>query len=282
MQRRSPIQRLVGLALATVIAMLAASSATADEVEAAQSKRLNGDEIRSQILGHAFIGYYRAHDGAPQTLNAYFSAGGKYFAYVSEEDEPIDVAIKSFEVTEDRLCWHDIGVMKPARVDRCFGVYVFTEDKSWSGYMQDEQDAKVIVALDSAFDADSTAVESRWANWESIRQEAGTLDAFAKLEEVSVNPFRFRGKLQIVIGYFEQMIGDATGRFRTRDGNSLVVRGIPNDMFEKEEQDAVMVGEFIDTMRVTEDGNDRYLPVMIAKATRLCAKKGCKDYIDRY
>jgi len=263
---------------ATFVLLLAGLSAHAEE-----TRRLSGDEIRSQILGHEFLSHFRSDEGTGLTeMKAYFSTAGKLVVQLTKDDKPIDLGIETFEVKEDLLCLHDHRLMKSDRADRCFAAYVEVAEKSWSGRLVDQEDKDAIVPLDTSLDADSAEVDAQWANWESIRQEVGSVDSFGVLDEIALNPFRFAGKVQIMRGTFRQMIGDHRGAFDTQsraDQNRIfIVDGVSNEAFQKEGQSAVIVGDFTGSLQVTIDGNDRFLPVMTAKAVRLCEKDSCEDF----
>jgi hypothetical protein len=201
---------------------------------------------------------------------------------LTKDDKPFDIGIETFEMKGDLLCLHDLRLMKTERPDRCFAAYVDTMDKSWSGHLVDEQNSDDSVPLENSLGADSADIDARWARWEGIRQEAGSIDSFGILEEIALNPFRFAGKIQIMRGSFKQMIGDHRGWFESDGRNqqigNFIVEGVSDELFQKEGQAAVIVGEFTGNLQLTVEGNDRFLPVMTAKAVRLCETSSCEDY----
>jgi hypothetical protein len=149
--------------------------------------------------------------------------------------------------------------------------------------LADSQDADARIPLDSDFGIDTDEIEKRLGNWESIRKEAGPIDAFVGLREISVNPFLYAGKVLVIKGGFHQMVGDGRAWFKgigmhsTYDDN-FIVDGIPNDLFYKQEQQAILIVETGGTFRMTREGNDEFLPLFTAKAARLCETDTCGDY----
>ncbi|WP_395019236.1 hypothetical protein [Dongia sp.] len=245
--------------------------------------RLTGAEIKARIYDHEGGGSYApTYDPDRVRVVTYFSPAGKVLIQQYKGRSPAAVSTAVFELKEDRLCFHDLGLMNADRPDRCFAAYAKMKgDEVLTTYLLDEQDKRTGIPLDSLRQLVPGAAYQRWARWEVLRQDSGPIDGFGSMDEISRNPFRFKGKVLLVAGRFLQMIGEHRGLFESRPGyQQFVVDGISTDWFRSEDDAAIFVGKFSGSLRMTQEGSDRFLPIMTAKAARLCQEKSCADFVE--
>jgi hypothetical protein len=264
-------------ALAVIAPALLASPICAQE----SMTPLGADAIKSEILGHRFDGYFASDNDAKSVKGtSYFGADGRFLLQVDIGQEPDGVILGKFELKDDQICVQQTGAMRSTIENRCFKAYGGREGSSWSGALSDVQDSKRGVPLDLQYDLDPAELDALWANWDSIQKEAGPIDLFGSMKEISINPYRFKGKVVLIKSNFRQMIGD--GRAWFNEGHyyrDLIVEGVANDLFLKADQTALLIGELTGSFRATVEGSDVFFPVMTLKAARACKESRCKEYL---
>jgi hypothetical protein len=274
--------------LARVLVASAALAFAALAARASDEPALNADEIRSQFLGHLLVGSGVAADGTKLSQDAYFSTDGKLLVIASDGNSKVSlVYTERFALKDDALCLHDPGLMRKQRPDRCYGVHGSLKDNIWSGQLVDEENDNSRLAVHIRSRVREKEIQERWANWESIRQEAGPIDGFGWLQDIQPNPYRFKGQHLVVRGSFVQMLGDRRAWFTWDEAGSygdhgqFIAQGIANEMFAEPGTTAIFVGEFSDIQQMTVSGNSMFIPVMNVTAARLC-EKTCGEYFENW
>jgi hypothetical protein len=271
--------RQLCMAFAVAIGVTAfASPNLAQDGEAA----LTAAEIQFHILGHRFSGDFAREKGREIEGVAYFGTDGKFLLQVDRDREPIAVVLGTFELKDDQICVQQIGAMRDAIQDRCLKAFGDSKNGSWSGGLTDMQDSERGIPLDWQHDLDPAELASVWTNWEGLQKEAGPIDAFGSMEDIRINPFRFKGKVMLVIGEFKQMIGDGRALFRDNNYKDMIAEGVSNNLFLDDDETAILIGEFTGTFRMMVEGSDAFVPVMAVKTARICKERRCREYFYRW
>ena len=97
---------------------------------------------------------------------------------------------------------------------------------------------------------------------------------FVTIQQLTTNPFIYKGQVVALLGVFEQMTSETQGTFSSND-KTFVISGIPTARFTQRRSLVILAVRVLGNIKV----GSMLVPHLSFVGSAFCQEQGCRDYI---
>ena len=170
-------------------------------------------------------------------------------------------------------------------LDEVYGYWIDDKPELIINYTNYPKALKLSLAYDAQKAREQEAALERQRQAEKLRQDqiAARLSAFVKkngvkrfvtIQQLTTNPFVYKGQVVALWGVFEQMTSEIQGTFSSND-KTFVVSGIPTARFTQRRSFVILAVRVLGNIEV----GSTLVPHLSFVGSAFCQEQGCRDYI---